>query len=295
MWVPIAEQNKKSKKCPYCRQLKKAWSIGSMDGWMNQAYSRLSNTHSHITDCKLVCMYWTRLVLVRPAASLASPLKHHPTGKQWCPNPDHYSDSKLARRSLTLLCWALSRAAEPQILTSFVWRGWGSNHQPPACQANAQPLHYPAAVQLHWSLCMLLCSKNLWILLVVHCTNIPCHGLTVAMRLSIVILLSADILWRMQMYQVHITTKIFFYYNRLGNTRYVVTCKRTGTASLVPWILQSTYVHITRLLFQLVTKPWDGWMNQAYSRLSTTHGHITDCKLVCMSQSHGYITWRQKR
>ncbi len=23
----------------------------------------------------------------------------------------------------------------------------------------------------------------------------------------------------------------------------------------------------------------DGWMDQAYSRLSTTHGHITDCKL----------------
>ncbi len=23
----------------------------------------------------------------------------------------------------------------------------------------------------------------------------------------------------------------------------------------------------------------DGWMNRAYSRLSTTHGHITDCKL----------------
>ncbi len=48
------------------------------DGWMNQAYSRLSTTHCHITDCKLVCMYWTRL---RPAASLysASPLKHHPT------------------------------------------------------------------------------------------------------------------------------------------------------------------------------------------------------------------------
>ncbi len=116
---------------------------------MNQSYSRLSTTHCHITDCKLlVCMYWTRLVLVRPAASLynASPLKHHPTGKQWCPNPDHYSDSEQARRSLTLLCWALSRAAEPQILTSFVWRGQGSNHQPPAYQANAQPLHYPAVV-----------------------------------------------------------------------------------------------------------------------------------------------------
>ncbi len=52
---------------------------------MNQAYSRLSTTHVHITDCKLlVCMYWTRLVLVRPVAGLysASPLKHHPTGKQ---------------------------------------------------------------------------------------------------------------------------------------------------------------------------------------------------------------------
>ncbi len=48
-----------------------------MDGWMNQAYSRLSTTHGHITDCKLlVSMYWTSLVLVRPAASLysASPL-----------------------------------------------------------------------------------------------------------------------------------------------------------------------------------------------------------------------------
>ncbi len=34
-----------------------------MDGWMNQDYSRLSTTHGHITDCKLlVCMYWTRLV-----------------------------------------------------------------------------------------------------------------------------------------------------------------------------------------------------------------------------------------
>ncbi len=119
-----------------------------MDGWMNQAYSRLSTTHGHITDCKLLCMYGTRLVLVRPAASFysASPLKHHATGKQWCPNPDHYSDSGPPRRSLTLLCWALSRAAEPQILTSFVWRSRGSNHQPPACQANAQPLHYPAAV-----------------------------------------------------------------------------------------------------------------------------------------------------
>ncbi len=52
---------------------------------MYQAYSRLSTTHGHITDCKLLgCMYWTYFVLVRPAASLysASPMKHHPTGKQ---------------------------------------------------------------------------------------------------------------------------------------------------------------------------------------------------------------------
>ncbi len=38
---------------------------------MNQAYSRLSTTHGHITDCKLVCMYLTRLVLVRPAVFIA--------------------------------------------------------------------------------------------------------------------------------------------------------------------------------------------------------------------------------
>ncbi len=81
----------------------KTWAPG-VYGWMNQAYSRLSTTDGHITDSMLlVCMYWIRLVLVRPVASLysASPLKHHPTGKQWCPNPDHYSDSKPARPSLT--------------------------------------------------------------------------------------------------------------------------------------------------------------------------------------------------
>ena len=56
-----------------------------VNGWKNQAYSRLSITHGHITNCKLlVCMHWTRLALVRPAASLysASPLKRHPMGKQ---------------------------------------------------------------------------------------------------------------------------------------------------------------------------------------------------------------------
>ena len=66
-----------------------------VEGWMIQAYSRLSTTHGRIIDCKLlVCMYWPRLVLVRPAASLysASPLKHHATGKQWCPNPDPCAD-----------------------------------------------------------------------------------------------------------------------------------------------------------------------------------------------------------
>ncbi len=69
----------------------------------------------------VVCMYWTRLVLVRPAANIksASPRKHHATGRQLCPNPDHYPDSEPASRSLTRLCWALSRAAEPQILTFF--------------------------------------------------------------------------------------------------------------------------------------------------------------------------------
>ncbi len=29
----------------------------------------------------------------------------------------------------------------------------------------------------------------------------------------------------------------------------------------------------------VLTGTMGGWVNQAYSRLSTTHGHITDCKL----------------
>ncbi len=94
----------------------------------------------------LTCMYWVRLVLVRLSTSLhsATPLKHHVTGRQWCPNPDHYPDTESTSRSLTPLCWALSRAAEPQIFRYFVWCGRGSNHQSPACQANIQPLHYSA-------------------------------------------------------------------------------------------------------------------------------------------------------
>ncbi len=35
--------------------------------------------------------------------------------------------------------------------------------------------------------------------------------------------------------------------------------------------------HCTCILYS--TSIWGGWVNQAYSRLSTTHGHITDCKL----------------
>ncbi len=33
----------------------------------------------------------------------------------------------------------------------------------------------------------------------------------------------------------------------------------------------------------------DGWMNQAYSRLSTTHGHITDCKLDSVVYAGGGV------
>ncbi len=46
----------------------------------------------------LMCMYWTRLVLIRPAA----PLKHHPTGRQWYSNLGHYPHFETASRSLTI-------------------------------------------------------------------------------------------------------------------------------------------------------------------------------------------------
>ncbi len=62
----------------------------------------------------VVCMCLTRLAPVRRAASpySASPPKRHATGRQLCPNSDHYPDSEPANRSLTPLCWAISRAAE---------------------------------------------------------------------------------------------------------------------------------------------------------------------------------------
>ncbi len=104
-----------------------------MDGWMNQAYSRLSTTHGHTTDCKLACMCWTRLVLVRPAASLysASPLKHHPTGKQWCPNPDRmWSGQNIyqidatgsARKTMPFMCWTITPCMSPRKSERLFWQ-----------------------------------------------------------------------------------------------------------------------------------------------------------------------------
>ncbi len=122
-----------------------------MDGWMNHAYSRLSTTHGHITDCKLlVCMYWTRLVLVRPAASLysTSPMKHHPTGKQWCPNPDHYSDSEPASNSFVLSVKQSSRTSNCNF---FCLTRPGI--EPPSCRMPGErstTTLYPAAVMLQW-------------------------------------------------------------------------------------------------------------------------------------------------
>ncbi len=68
-------------------------------------------------------MDWTRLVLVRLAASLYSdrPLKHDATSRQWCPNPDHYPNSELASQSLTLMLSAKqsSRASNFNVFCSM--------------------------------------------------------------------------------------------------------------------------------------------------------------------------------
>ncbi len=54
------------------------------DRWMNQAYCRLSTTHGHITDCKLlVCKIWierggwTRLRKVTPQGSVMGPFAYN--------------------------------------------------------------------------------------------------------------------------------------------------------------------------------------------------------------------------
>ena len=39
-------------------------------------------------------------------------------------------------------------------------------------------------------------------------------------------------------------------------------------------MLEKGGIHISKR-----SEMWGGGVNQAYSRLSTTHGHITDCKL----------------
>ncbi len=39
----------------------------------------------------------------------------------------------------------------------------------------------------------------------------------------------------------------------------------------------STYKFV--MVTHFLADAMGGWVNQAYSRLSTTHGHITDCKM----------------
>ncbi len=38
--------------------------LGTMGGWVNQAYSRLSTTHGHITDCKLDSVVYAGVCVV---------------------------------------------------------------------------------------------------------------------------------------------------------------------------------------------------------------------------------------
>ncbi len=53
--------------------------------------------------CVGVGLYVLDLSCASPSLYSASPLKDHATGRQECPNPDHYPDSEPASRSLTLM------------------------------------------------------------------------------------------------------------------------------------------------------------------------------------------------
>ncbi len=43
--------------------------------------------------------------------------------------------------------------------------------------------------------------------------------------------------------------------------------------------MDTTFRNISQALEKLCKRNGVGWVNQAYNRLSTTHVHITDCKL----------------
>ncbi len=63
---------------------------------------------------------------------------------------------------------------------------------------------------------------------------------------------------------------------RPGATKYKLYYRRhNGLSSICP--RRGTHGRVAE---HLTSDHWvSGWVNQAYSRLSTTHGHITDCKL----------------
>ncbi len=68
-------------------------------------------------------------------------------------------------------------------------------------------------------------------------------------------------------------------------------CRAAPMCTYFPWPIRSTGIKtiggyklvITCCIMDTFSSMQclmlDGWMNQAYSRISTTHGHITDCKL----------------
>ncbi len=62
-----------------------------------------------------------------------------------------------------------------------------------------------------------------------------------------------------------------------GNHETVLLCTQSPMATTKSTMY--TIFHGNHKTALCTQSPMDGWMNQAYSRLSTTHGHITDCKL----------------
>ena len=67
--------------------------------------------------------------------------------------------------------------------------------------------------------------------------------------------------------------------------------KNIALQRLLMYCVRASYLNMSHLVkvdctqdcvlkSDLSLRKMDGWMNQAYSRFSTTHGHVTDCKLV---------------
>ncbi len=141
------------------RILKRLWN-GTLRGCVNQAYSRLSTTHGHVTDCKFdslvyagVCVWVNvdlsclgRTIYARQFLGATPPIQFRHSEQKWITQTIYTDSEPPSRMPNSLMPSAKLRSANFPVFTSLVWRGRTPASRTPRGRSNH------CATQGRWNL-----------------------------------------------------------------------------------------------------------------------------------------------